>query len=149
MAITGICAIVVAMLLLAIDPYRRPFLQRIAHAFWGGPIGAWLMGSTRTRADATGVARPQVRVPAPAQVNMPVPQRAPATVATSVPAMVSARVSSHPGEVQRVASDATRPLTGAAESGVTIDTRLNHIEARLTALEGLVADPVRTDAALG
>jgi len=60
-AITGICVMVVAAMLVVIDPYRRPMLQRIANAFWGGPLGALLMGGSRTSQMSSGITRPKAR----------------------------------------------------------------------------------------
>ena len=53
LAITGICSVFVAVVLMAIDPYRRPIMQRVANAFWGGPLGAWLMRSPRAAPTGT------------------------------------------------------------------------------------------------
>ena len=64
MVISGVCTIFVAVLLVALDPYRRPLLQRLANAFWGGPMGALLMGSARGVAGSTGTTR---KSPAPAR----------------------------------------------------------------------------------
>jgi serine/threonine-protein kinase len=61
LVITGLCAMVVSVVLLAIDPLRRPIVQRIANAFWGGPPGAWLMGAARAPRRAT----PNVAAPEP------------------------------------------------------------------------------------
>ena len=47
LVITGICSMVIAVVLLALDPFRRPLVQRAANALWSGPVGAWLMGSAR------------------------------------------------------------------------------------------------------
>ena len=59
LVITGLCCMVVSVVLLAIDPLRRPLVQRVANAFWGGPPGAWLMGSPRAARVATpGVVAP-------------------------------------------------------------------------------------------
>ena len=57
--ISGICVMVVAAMLVVIDPYRRPMLQRIANAFWGGPLGALLMGGSRTSQMSFGITRPK------------------------------------------------------------------------------------------
>lgn len=62
-AISGMCSVVVAAMLVAIDPYRRPLLQRIANAIWGGPIGAFLMGSGSATAPASAPSLPRARVP--------------------------------------------------------------------------------------
>ena len=64
MAIAGICTMVVGLFLLLMDPYRRPFLQRLGNALWGSRIGAFLMGSPRERDGASGITRP--RLPAAA-----------------------------------------------------------------------------------
>ncbi len=60
--ITGICALVVGVLILFLDPFRRPVLQQFANAFWGGPIGALLMGSPRGVSGASGASRPTARL---------------------------------------------------------------------------------------
>jgi hypothetical protein len=60
--ITGICAIVVGVFILVLDPYRRPIMQRLANAFWGGPIGALLMGSVKGAGTPSGTTRPIVKV---------------------------------------------------------------------------------------
>ncbi|HZF68225.1 MAG TPA: serine/threonine-protein kinase, partial [Gemmatirosa sp.] len=70
LVITGLCAMVVSVVLLAIDPLRRPIVQRIANAFWGGPPGAWLMGSRRAARGRSGAAAPVPAAP------VPVPPRA-------------------------------------------------------------------------
>lgn len=62
--ITGICSIVVGVLILFLDPFRRPLLQRLGNALWGGPIGALLMGSAKGGAVPTGTTLP-VAPPAP------------------------------------------------------------------------------------
>ncbi len=54
--ITGVCSVVVAALVLGVDPYRRPIMQRVANAFWGGAIGAWLMGASSDRQPNNGSA---------------------------------------------------------------------------------------------
>ena len=63
MAISSICIVVVAVMLVAIDPYRRPLLQRIANGFWGGPIGAFLMGAGSATAPAAAPRVPRALVP--------------------------------------------------------------------------------------
>ncbi len=62
--ITGVCSVVVSALVLAVDPYRRPIMQRVANAFWGGPIGACLMGASSDRQSTTGTTRRPVGVAA-------------------------------------------------------------------------------------
>jgi len=75
MAITGICTMFVAVMLFVLDPYRRPLLQRLANAFWGGPIGALLMGSPASAPGETGITRRVAavasQVPAPSNVAPP------------------------------------------------------------------------------
>jgi hypothetical protein len=56
--ITGICTIVVGILILVLDPYRRPIMQRLANAFWGGPIGALLVGQSKGSVASTGTTKP-------------------------------------------------------------------------------------------
>ncbi len=74
LAITAACSMVVAAMLVVVDPYRRPVLQRIANAFWGGPIGALLMGRARTTAVSSAITRPHVRAlpPVAKPIAMPV-----------------------------------------------------------------------------
>ena len=57
-AITAVCSVVAAALVLVVDPYRRPLMQRLANALWGGTIGAWLMGSPNDSQTSTGTTRP-------------------------------------------------------------------------------------------
>jgi hypothetical protein len=59
--ISGVCVIAVACLIFVLDPYRRPWTQRIAGALWGGPVGAWLMGSPPAGAAHTGTTSPAAR----------------------------------------------------------------------------------------
>lgn len=61
LAIVGVCAMVVAAMLVVLDPYRRPLLQRVANVFWGGPLGALLMGGSRASAVPSGITHPNVR----------------------------------------------------------------------------------------
>ena len=55
--ISGICAVAVAIFLLALDPYRRPIMQLLSNAFWGGPIGRLLMGSAKGSDSATAITK--------------------------------------------------------------------------------------------
>ncbi len=59
--IAGICTIVVGLLILFLDPFRRPIMQRLANAFWGGPTGALLMGSPKGGAATTGTTKPAAK----------------------------------------------------------------------------------------
>ena len=69
LVVSGICSMAIAVVLLALDPHRRPLAQRAANALWGGPLGAWLMGSARG-------ARPRAPETA-ARAAAPVAARAP------------------------------------------------------------------------
>jgi hypothetical protein len=62
--IAGICSIVVGILIVFLDPFRRPILQRLGSAFWGGPIGALLMGSPKGGAAPTGTTKPPTTITA-------------------------------------------------------------------------------------
>ena len=57
-AITAVCSVVAAALVLVVDPYRRPLMQRLPNALWGGTIGTWLMGSPNDSQTSTGTTRP-------------------------------------------------------------------------------------------
>ena len=102
----------VAVLILILDPYRRPLMQRFANAFWGGPIGALLMGSARGVAGSTGTTRP-------AAVVAKAEPRGKAAAAPESPARVAASV----------------PAPPVAGSSAVSNKRLGEIEARLSALE--------------
>ena len=69
--ISGVCSMAVAVLVLALDPHHRPLLQRLANAFWGGPIGAMLMGSARAVPGSTGTTRPAAVIAKAALVKAP------------------------------------------------------------------------------
>ena len=57
-AIAAVCSVVAAALVLVVDPYRRPLMQRLPNALWGGTIGTWLMGSPNDSQTSTGTTRP-------------------------------------------------------------------------------------------
>ncbi len=111
-AISGICTMCVAALILVLDPYRRPLMQSLANAFWGGRVGALLMGSTRAVAGSTGTTRPAAAVKASA-IKQPDARRTTASP-TAAPSSESPR--------------------GALSASVVAE-RFEEIEARLAALE--------------
>ena len=101
--ITGVCSVVAAALVLVVDPYRRPLLQRLANALWGDTIGAWLMGSANGRQTSTGTTRPVAAAVA----------RAPRAVAADASAATSS------ASDQRVSSIEARLTTRERAQGVS------------------------------
>ncbi len=110
-AITGLCTMFVAVLILILDPYRRPLMQRFANAFWGGPIGALLMGSARGVAGSTETTRPAAPIRPPRPKSSIAPLLPPLSPPPPIPSP-----------------------RGALSPSVVAD-RLEAIEARLAALE--------------
>ncbi|MDX2192562.1 MAG: serine/threonine-protein kinase [Gemmatimonadales bacterium] len=69
LAVTSRVSLVVALLLFLGDPYRRPFVTGLAHAFWRGPLGRRLYGGGAARPAPVAAAKapassPAVPVPA-------------------------------------------------------------------------------------
>ena len=90
LAISGTCAMVVGAVLAVIDPYRRPISQRLANAFWGGPIGRWMMWSSRdVPTGTTGASRVVAAPAAPAANRQSAAPAPPAIVPSTAPAPAS------------------------------------------------------------
>ncbi len=86
MAIGGLCAIVVSVVLLIMDPHRRPLAQRLANSLWGGPLGAGLMGTPTTPESPPGTTKPRAVLAASVAPRRPVP------LAGSVPSATAERL---------------------------------------------------------
>lgn len=67
--ISGAGAVVVAVLLVMLDPFRTPIMQRVAHLFWGSAAGRLLMGRGAPDTGASGITKRTVKaVAAPVAV---------------------------------------------------------------------------------